>query len=85
MVKERYVLIAELEDVGYVLEYIDDLEIAKKRFKEFWELISYTNEPLNELLKYQIENVDEYRHDCIYGQTNGMNSVYILLRDPFAN
>ncbi|MFT6981536.1 MAG: hypothetical protein ACJAUD_000299 [Crocinitomicaceae bacterium] len=77
----KYLLIAELDDVGYVLEYIDDLESAKKRLEEYWELINYTIEPLNELFRYNIENVNEYRGDCIYGRTNGLNSVYLIQRN----
>ena len=76
--KKRFVLIAELEEDGYVLGYYESLELAKQKHKEYWDLISHTSEPLNELYRFYVEDVHEMK-GCLYGRTNGFLSVYVRL------
>ena len=74
--KQRFVLIAELEEDGYVLGYYDSLELAKRKHEEYWDLISYTNESLNEVCRFHVEEMLLMK-DSLYGQTNGFLSLYI--------
>ena len=74
--KHRFVLIAELEEDGYVLGYYDSLELAKQKHEEYWDLISYTDEPLNEVCRFHVEETLLMK-DSLYGQTNGFLSLYI--------
>ena len=80
---KRYVLIAELEEgsskLGYVLGYFKTLEIAKQKHKEYWELINFTKEPLNELFLFHVDDVNSMKDGMLYGKTNGFFNVYIIV------
>jgi len=76
---KRFVLIAELEKDGYFLGEYETLEVAKHRQKEYWDVINFTNQPLNELSRFEVkEEMSGMRQGLVYGSTNGFFYVYIV-------
>jgi len=75
-----YIIVAEIDKTGYILDFEDNKKDAKLKFERLWELIGEKGEPENEMCRYKLKGYFQYMHSpsVLFSRTNGIQSVYAL-------
>ena len=83
---QNYLVVAELENKGYIIGFIDDYQTAKAKLDEIcslgnnypFNLLYFFHSYLNKFQSYPINGNAEYVGNFKFCTSNGILSIYII-------